>query len=44
MLSAIIVALFLAVPYIKKEYFTKQKPLYIAPKNANEADGGDANA
>ena len=44
MLSAIIVALFLAVPYIKKEYFTKQKPLYIAPKNANEADGGDTNA
>lgn len=44
MLSAIIVALFLAVPYIKKEYFTKQKPLYIAPKTTNEADGGDANA
>jgi putative ABC transport system permease protein len=44
MLSAIIVALFLAVPYIKKEYFTKQKPLYIAPQSTNESDGGDANA
>ena len=27
MLSAIIVALFLAVPYLKAKYFTKQKPL-----------------
>ena len=27
MLSAIIVAIFLAVPYVKREYFTKQKPL-----------------
>lgn len=39
MLSALIVALFLAVPYLKKEYFTKQK---FVP----EADGtgGDENA
>lgn len=35
MLSAIIVALFLAVPYLKNEYFTKQKPVRV---------GGDTNA
>ena len=35
MLSAIIVAIFLAVPYIKGEYFTKKKPL-LPPA------GGDA--
>ena len=41
MLSAIIVALFLAIPYLKAEYFTKQKPLPIA---ADQQRGGDANA
>ncbi len=38
MLSAIIVALFLAVPYLKREYFTKQKEI-TAP-----VTGGDHNA
>ncbi len=45
MLSAIIFAVFLAVPYLKKEYFTKQKPLRIDHKKQPESDhGGDANA
>ena len=39
MLSAIIVALFLAVPYLKGQYFDKKKPL---PEEGNA--GGDANA
>jgi putative ABC transport system permease protein len=39
MLSAIIVAIFLAVPYLKGEYFTKQKPLPLA-KTAEEQDAG----
>lgn len=39
MLSAIIVALFLAVPYLKKEYFTKKKPLPL-----EETQGGTDNA
>lgn len=34
MLSAIIVAIFLAVPYLKREYFTKHKSLY--PKKGGE--------
>ena len=34
MLSAIIVALFLAVPYIKGEYFTKKHDLHSATKQA----------
>ena len=38
MLSAVIVAIFLAVPYLKSEYFTKRKDLH--PINA----GGDKNA
>ena len=38
MLSAVIVAIFLAVPYLKGEYFTKRKDLH--PINA----GGDKNA
>lgn len=47
MLSAIIVALFLAIPYIKKEYFTKRKSLPIT--NSQEevvetAEGGDGDA
>lgn len=37
MLSAVIVILFLAVPYLKGRYFTKQKPLPIT-------NGGDGNA
>ncbi len=37
MLSAIIVVLFLAVPYLKGKYFTKQKPLPVT-------SGGDDNA
>ena len=41
MLSAIIVALFLAVPYLKSEYFTKQKDLH-AP--ANSQNGGPGHA
>jgi len=45
MLSAIIVALFLAIPYLKKEYFTKQKPLRIDRNADPESNvGGDANA
>ena len=36
MLSALIVVIFLAVPYLKTEYFTKQKSLY--------APGGDTDA
>ncbi|MBQ7986040.1 MAG: ABC transporter permease [Clostridia bacterium] len=39
MLSAIIVALFLAVPYLKTRYFTKQKPIPI-----NAGNGGGDNA
>lgn len=44
MLSAIIVALFLGIPYLKATYFTKQKSLH--PKTASSAaqTGGDANA
>ena len=41
MLSAIIVALFLAVPYLKAEYFTKNKPLPVAAQNET---GGDTDA
>ena len=43
MLSAIIVALFLGIPYLKTKYFTKQKdlrPSNIVPNNA----GGNDNA
>ncbi|MBQ8783707.1 MAG: ABC transporter permease [Clostridia bacterium] len=39
MLSAIIVALFLAVPYLKGKYFTKQKPIAVT-----ENAGGGENA
>ena len=39
MLSAIIVAIFLAVPYVKREYFTKQKPLPL-----KQLAGGDGHA
>ncbi len=41
MLSAIIVAIFLAVPYLKGKYFTKQK---MAPVQAAENAGGNENA
>lgn len=40
MLSAIIVALFLAVPYLKGKYFNKQKPVVQAVSNG----GGNENA
>ena len=41
MLSALLVAVFLAVPYIKSEYFTKRKPVIGASENVV---GGDENA
>lgn len=41
MLSAIIVVVFLAVPYLKGEYFTKKK---LVPLPENQYSGGDANA
>ena len=41
MLSAIIVVLFLAVPYLKGEYFTKRKPIPIPQE---QETGGDGNA
>lgn len=41
MLSAVIVVLFLAVPYLKGEYFKKQKPL---PIEKNDMSGGAVNA
>ena len=45
MFSAIIVTIFLAIPYLKSYYFTKQKPLRIvAPTQSDNGDGGDANA
>lgn len=40
MLSAVIVALFLGVPYLKAEYFTKHK----APQKAPQKTGGKADA
>jgi len=43
MLSAIIVALFLAIPYLKREYFTKPKSLH-PEKMAASQTGGDGNA
>lgn len=41
MLSAIIVALFLAIPYLKNEYFKKKKPIMIEPPDSM---GGGENA
>lgn len=38
MLSAIIVALFLAVPYLKTKYFTKQKPISVNVGNGGVKD------
>ena len=42
MLSAIIVALFLAIPYLKNEYFTKQRDLH--PAEAQQRTGGGGHA
>lgn len=44
MLSAIIVALFLAVPYLKNEYFKKQKPVCIQQASSDCDAGGGVNA
>ncbi|MBQ8407796.1 MAG: ABC transporter permease [Clostridia bacterium] len=44
MLSAIIVALFLIVPYIKTKYFTKQKPLPMDGGDSENGAGGVENA
>ena len=45
MLSAIIVTLFMAVPYLKGKYFTKQKDLHSRAASSNaKQTGGDANA
>ena len=44
MLSAIIVTLFLAVPYLKGEYFTKHKPLPIERGEAENSAGGEEHA
>ncbi|MBQ8005614.1 MAG: ABC transporter permease [Clostridia bacterium] len=45
MLSAIIVIIFLAVPYLKGEYFNKQKPLQIKKEDAaGKGNGGEENA
>lgn len=41
MLSAIIVVLFLSVPYLKSEYFTKRKPI---PLPGDHDAGGDGHA
>ena len=40
MLSAIVVTIFLALPYLKKEYFTKPKP----PADLDESNGGEGHA
>ena len=45
MLSAIIVALFLAIPYLKGKYFTKQKSLHPqASSSGNSTTGGQNHA
>ena len=44
MLSAIIVALFLAVPYIKSKYFKRKNLDPASVSNGNEDEGGAANA
>lgn len=41
MLSAIIVALFLAVPYIKSEYFKKKRPIRRIEKKEMSIGGGE---
>ena len=44
MLSAIIVALFLGIPYLKSKYFTKQKDLHPSQVIANARTGGNEDA
>ena len=44
MLSAIIVAVFLAVPYLKGEYFQKKKPLPIELAASDNQMGGEGHA
>lgn len=44
MLSAIIVTIFLAVPYLKKEYFTKKKPIPVAASSKIDVVGGGEDA
>ena len=44
MLSAIIVALFLGVPYLREKYFTKQKDLHPAQIIAKARTGGNEDA
>ncbi len=44
MLSAIIVALFLAIPYLKNEYFSKKKPVPVQAAPGEPGEGGDADA
>ena len=44
MLSAIIVALFLGIPYLKAKYFTKQKDLHPSELIAKAKSGGDGHA
>lgn len=44
MLSAIIVAVFLAVPYLKGEFFTKRKPASMPVAADKGNDGGEADA
>ena len=44
MLSAIIVALFLGVPYLKSKYFTKQKNLHPAQIIEQSRKGGNGDA
>ena len=41
MLSAIIVALFLGIPYLKSKYFTKQKDLHPSDLTAKKTGGKD---
>lgn len=44
MLSALIVALFLGIPYLKATYFTKHKDLHPSQLAAENISGGDGNA
>ena len=44
MLSAIIVALFLAIPYLKTTYFTKQKSVIVAETASPDNNGGGLDA
>lgn len=44
MLSALIVIIFLAVPYLKQEYFTKRKSVKPLTSDEGESSGGDDNA